>query len=191
MFTASTCCLPSRVWALILLPSISSLTSAQKDNGNECSCFRTNGSSAGYFTSHRFLDYRHVSSASPEVPTLISNITNATNALATSDFFSNEAWTNDWTTQNWNNSDDVASFEASVLRVNSPSNVYMGTCPIPHFPCQNTNTTPPQRKATTATPPTQPTSPSEPPASPPSNRPPKSTPSKRTTTSSPPASTLV
>ncbi|TVY36039.1 hypothetical protein LSUB1_G005494 [Lachnellula subtilissima] len=75
MFTASTSGLASSIVVIILLSSILRLTFAQKDSGNECSCFRTNGSSAGYFTSHCFLDYRNVPSISPEVPALIPNIT--------------------------------------------------------------------------------------------------------------------
>ncbi|TVY88964.1 hypothetical protein LAWI1_G005336 [Lachnellula willkommii] len=125
MFAPSTTWPPSRIIAIILLSSISSLTSAQTDNGNECSCFQTNGSSAGYFTSHRFLDYRNVPSVSPEVPALLPNITNATNAFATSEFFTNDAWRNDWAIQNWNNSDDVASGDSPTLRVNSPNNIYI------------------------------------------------------------------
>ncbi|TVY24250.1 hypothetical protein LHYA1_G007020 [Lachnellula hyalina] len=125
MFTASTSGLASSIVVIILLSSILRLTFAQKDNGNECSCFQTNGSSAGYFTFHRFLDYRNIPSISPEVPALIPNITNATNAIATSDFFTNEAWRNDWAIQNWNNSDDVASGDSPTLRVNSANNVYI------------------------------------------------------------------
>jgi hypothetical protein len=58
---------------------------------------------------------------------LSSNITNTTNAFATSQFFLEDAWTNDWTIQNWNNSDNVRSSAASVFMVNSPNNVYIGS----------------------------------------------------------------
>ncbi|CZR68196.1 related to xyloglucan endo-transglycosylase-like protein [Phialocephala subalpina] len=116
--------LPSSILAGLLLFALPNLSNAQTDNGNECSCFRTNGSSRGYFTYHRFLDYRNVAnSATP--PTLISNATNATNALATSDFFIQDAWKNDWTIQNWNNSDSIATSGAAVTMINSPNNVYI------------------------------------------------------------------
>ncbi len=118
--------LPSSLLAGTLLFSIPRLTFAQTDNGNECSCFRTNGSSEGYFTYHRFFDYRNVAGASAIPPTVISNASDATNALATSDFFINNAWMNDWTIQNWNNSDSFESTDASILMVNSPNNVYIG-----------------------------------------------------------------
>lgn len=118
--------LPSSILAGLLLFA---LTSAQTDNGNECSCFRTNGSSAGYFAYHRFFDYRNVPGASANPPAVISNEVNATDALATSDFFLNDAWTNDWTIQNWNNSDSMSSTDATELMINSPNNVYIGTFP--------------------------------------------------------------
>jgi len=92
--------LPSSVLAGIFLFA---LTSAQKDNGNECSCFLTNGSSSGYFSYHRFHDFRNVAGASATPPTVISNENNATEAFATSDFFLSDAWQNDWQIQNWNN----------------------------------------------------------------------------------------
>lgn len=118
--------LPGNLWSTLLgtLLYLPTVASAQ---GDQCSCFRTNGSSAGYFTSHRFLDYRNVSPASPEVPPLSSNITNTTNAFATSRFFLEDAWRNDWTIQNWNNTDNVRSSAASVFMVNSPNNVYIGS----------------------------------------------------------------
>jgi hypothetical protein len=183
MRTTSIMALPSSILAGLLLFS---LTSAQTDNGNECSCFRTNGSSAGYFTYHRFFDYRNVAGASATPPAVISNENNATEAFATSDFFLNDAWTNDWTIQNWNNSDGMSSTDATVLMINSPNNVYIGTSPsstsnsLAHDVLQKKVTTPP--------PITHPTSPSAPRGSPGSNPPPKSTPTKRTSNTSLPAS---
>jgi len=128
--SASPMALPTSILAGILLFSFADPAFAQTDNGNECSCFRTNGSSQGYFAYHRFYDYRNVAGISSTAPAVVSNATNATNALATSDFFLNNAWTNDWTTQNWNNSDSIESSGASVLMVNSPNNVYIGTSPL-------------------------------------------------------------
>ncbi|RDL38713.1 Concanavalin A-like lectin [Venustampulla echinocandica] len=117
----------SQTLATTILYLISSLTpvSAQSDNASGCSCYRTNGSSLGYFTSHRFLDYRNVSPAPLTIPSVISNPTSATNALASSDFFVGDAWTNFWTVQKFNNSDTRHSTDATALMVNSPSNVYI------------------------------------------------------------------
>jgi hypothetical protein len=120
--------LPSSLLAGILLFSNLRLTSAQTDNGNECSCFRTNGSSAGYFTYHRFHDWRNIAIAA-NPPAAISSEINATAAFATSNFFISDAWTGDWTTQNWNNSDSRGSSDATILMINSPNNVYIGTSP--------------------------------------------------------------
>jgi len=124
MRTKSLMALPSSILAGIFLFS---LTSAQTDNGNECSCFRTNGSSSGYFTYHRFHDFRNVAGASANPPAVISNENNATEAFATSDFFLGDVWKNDWAIQNWNNSDSMSSSDATVLMINSPNNIYIGT----------------------------------------------------------------
>ena len=133
MLPTSTMALPSSILASILLFSLPNPAFAQKDNGDECSCFRTNGSSEGYFAYHRFHDFRNVAGASATAPTVLANMTNATNALSTSDFFLSDDWTNDWTVQNWNNTDNFAESGAAVLMINSPNNVYIGTFPLPQF----------------------------------------------------------
>ncbi|KAK0101235.1 hypothetical protein ONS95_006414 [Cadophora gregata] len=116
--------LPGSLLSSIFLFSLTSLTIAATDNGDECSCFRTNGSSQGYFLNHQFHDYRNVAGAS-NPPPFTTNATNATNALATSPFFLEDEWKNEWTVQNWNNSDTLASSGASVFMVNTPNNVYI------------------------------------------------------------------
>jgi hypothetical protein len=188
MHTTSTMALPSSILAGILLSSIPRLTSAQTDNGDECSCFRTNGSSKGYFAYHRFFDYRNVANASANPPTVISNTDNATNAYATSNFFLTNAWTNDWTVQNWNNSDSIQATDASILMVNSPNNVYIG----PYFssPSQVPIADHPQIKAATVHPTTPPTSLYAPLAFPTSNPLPKSIQTRRISNTSQPASSL-
>ncbi|THV47653.1 hypothetical protein BGAL_0297g00100 [Botrytis galanthina] len=111
---------------LVLLFTTINKVLAQKDNGEDCSCFRTDSASSGYFTYHRFHDFRTVAAASQTVPDLISNESDTSNALATSEFFSGQAWNNDWSTQNWNNSDSMES-GSGVLMVNSANNVYIET----------------------------------------------------------------
>lgn len=125
--TTSTMALPSSILAGLLFFALPKLSIAQTDNGNECSCFRTNGSSQGYFTYHRFHDYRNVPTASTTPPAVTSNATNATNAFATSNYFLEDAWRGDWTIQNWNNSDSMAASGAAVTMINSPNNVYVGS----------------------------------------------------------------
>jgi hypothetical protein len=121
--------LSSFVASLILL---SSLSLAQKDNGEECSCFRTNGSSAAYFTNHQFFDYRNISSSAP-VPPLIASDVETANANATSSYFSTDAFTQDWIIQKWNNSDQIgtANSDATTLMINSFNNIYIGTFALP------------------------------------------------------------
>jgi hypothetical protein len=113
----------------VILPS---LTIAQKDNANECDCFLTNETSSGYFTSHRFFDFRNVASAPSAAPTIVSSLPNITNSVYSSDFFTKDAWKNDWTIQNWTNSDSMVTSGATVSMANSLSNVYIGMarCPL-------------------------------------------------------------
>ncbi len=130
--------LPSTLLSILLLLSFPVTPSAQldngihTDNGHECSCFRTNSSSRGYFTYHRFHDWRNVAQAAAP-PTLATNASSATNAFATSNYFQDTSWTSEWSIQTWNNSDTVSTFsatsDATVLMVNSPNNIYIG---MPH-----------------------------------------------------------
>jgi hypothetical protein len=119
--------LPTLLSTSILL--FSTLTAAQKDNGPQCDCFRTNGSSAAYFTFHRFHDFRNVNLSLTASPEVLTDAANTTNAKATSAFFLDKAWTNDWEIQNWNNTDGGLATvnNASVLMINSLNNIYIGT----------------------------------------------------------------
>jgi hypothetical protein len=112
-------------FALVLLTS---LAIAQKDNGDECNCFRTNESSAGYFTNHQFHDFRNVDDALLTVPSIIKNATDNANAPATFDFSTGTTFAGEWTPVNWDNSDTLgtADSDATVFMVNSPNNVYIG-----------------------------------------------------------------
>ncbi|KAI9055090.1 hypothetical protein LZ554_000055 [Drepanopeziza brunnea f. sp. 'monogermtubi'] len=116
--------LPVLMLASILLFSLPNLTFAKTNDGDACSCFRTNESSQGYFLNHQFHDYRNIAGAS-NPPVVTTDMTNATNALATSAFFRQDAWTGEWVIQTWNNSDVMANTGASVLMVNTPNNIYI------------------------------------------------------------------
>lgn len=107
---------------------LSSFSIAQKDHGKECECFRTNGSSAGYFTNHRFFDYRNIKDALSTAPDILKTPAGNTNAPATSDYLSSSAFTDDWEIQSWNNSDTLRQppSDATALMINSASNVYIG-----------------------------------------------------------------
>jgi len=107
---------------------------AQKDNGNQCDCFKTNGSTEAYFSYHRFFDYRNVPSALTSQPAVITQVSDPKNDIASSAFFSDTSWTNDWDTQTWDNSDVLndSSSDASVLMIYSKNNVYIGKSPHPN-----------------------------------------------------------
>lgn len=111
---------------LIKATTLSILVAAQKDSGDDCSCFVTNDTSSGYFQYHRFHDFRYISSSN-STPFLDTDEGTASSAYATSDFFTGEAWNGDWTIQTWNNSDGAElQNNATVLMVNSANNVYIG-----------------------------------------------------------------
>src|SRR5579862_7008246 len=93
---------------------MSTLIAAQTDNGNECSCFLTNGSSSAYFAYHRFFDFRNINSSLTAKPEVLLEETNTTDAGVSSPFFSDHAWTKDWEIQSWNNRDAIISNNATV-----------------------------------------------------------------------------
>ncbi len=107
---------------------LSSFCAAQKDNGQECDCFLTNGSSAAYFSYHRFFDYRNIPSSLTSAPPVITDEIDTKNAEATSPYFTDSSWTKDWAAQTWDNSDQLntSDSDATILMINSQNNVYIG-----------------------------------------------------------------
>ncbi|KAI1268637.1 glycoside hydrolase family 16 protein [Xylariaceae sp. FL1019] len=91
---------------------------------NQCDCYFTNESSANYFTTHKFFDFRSLSEYAG-VPRPITDA--CSQALATSDYFLADDWNEHWGIQQWNNSDSVDSGDAPLLNINSPNNVYIET----------------------------------------------------------------
>ncbi|UKZ77369.1 hypothetical protein TrVFT333_005089 [Trichoderma virens FT-333] len=74
-----------------------------------------------------FFDFRNLTKDAG-VPALITNETLATIARPTSEYFSSDEWTSVWQLQGWSNSEGKGkglSGAATVLMVNSPSNVYI------------------------------------------------------------------
>jgi len=119
------------VLARILL--LSAVVAAQTDNGAECDCFKTNGSTEAYFSYHRFFDYRNVPYSLTSNPKVLTDPTNTSDANNSSAFFSSSSWTADWTAQNWDNSDSLntSNSDATILMINSPNNVYIGMSSSP------------------------------------------------------------
>jgi hypothetical protein len=116
-----TMALPACLFAYTLLSS----AKAQTDNGDECSCFVTNDSTAAYFTYHRFWDFRNVDNALDIEPNVLIDPMNTSNAPPTSSYFTNYSWAKDWALQSWNNSDSVNGNNVTVLMINSPNNVFI------------------------------------------------------------------
>jgi hypothetical protein len=118
----------ARQIVLASILSLSTLGAAQKDNGGECDCFKTNGSTEAYFTYHRFFDYRNVPSALTSHPKVLTDASDTSNARNSSAFFSQPSWTSTWAAQNWDNSDSLntSNSDAAILMINSPNNVYIG-----------------------------------------------------------------
>lgn len=96
---------------------------------SRCNCYRTNTTTANYFTHHRFFDFRD-KSQHVRVPPAIDDPQGSADAPVTDSYFSDPAWTSVWSIQNWNNSalmngsSDVTGSDATVLMVNSPNNIY-------------------------------------------------------------------
>ncbi|RYP70533.1 hypothetical protein DL769_004926 [Monosporascus sp. CRB-8-3] len=114
---------------LILLFASSAATQdayPQVVSDDQCQCYFTNGSNAHYFTKHKFFDFRSLSEHAG-VPEIIRDPWDGSHALATSDYFLSDEWTDNWTTQSWNNSEllESGANDASYLLVNSPSNIYI------------------------------------------------------------------
>ncbi|KAI1808434.1 glycoside hydrolase family 16 protein [Daldinia bambusicola] len=103
-----------------------SLAAFQEVSNNQCNCFLTNGSIADFFTTHRFFDYREKTEYA-SVPSLIDDPDDSSDAGPTSDYFSSDEWTDNWTIQNWTNQASLSSdaSDATTLMVNSPNNVYI------------------------------------------------------------------
>ncbi|KAL3421194.1 Beta-glucanase 4 [Phlyctema vagabunda] len=128
MFSFSNSVLARQISALLTLFLLAQFCQGQKDNGRKCDCFKTNESTETYFNFHRFFDYRDISDryVTPSPP-VITDALNTSNADATSDFFDDSSWTDDWDIQTWDNSDSLESSEtdASVLMIYSRNNVYI------------------------------------------------------------------
>lgn len=118
--------LPSSLLSSLSFLLLSTLSTAQKDNANTCDCFRTNGSQH-FYSDHIFRDFRNIGDNSGNVPAIITDAADSASALATSNYFLSDDWKDIWATQTWNNSEVIAQNSASVLMVNSPNNVYIGT----------------------------------------------------------------
>lgn len=115
---------PARSLAIIItasLPLVSASPALTDDS--QCGCYVTNGSEVGYFTSHKFFDFRNLGQYQG-VPSPITDKNASALASPTSSYFTTDSWTQMWDIQSWNNSGGARS-DATTLMVNSPNNVYI------------------------------------------------------------------
>ena len=117
------------LWILFLAPpSLSEDRYPEVKSDSDCDCYRTNGSVANTFTTHKFFDFRSLGQYAG-VPDVIRDPDDTSQALATSDYFLSDEWNDHWVLQHWNNSelmrDDTGINDATYLLVNSPNNVYI------------------------------------------------------------------
>ncbi|OAQ84845.1 xylanase 3 [Purpureocillium lilacinum] len=108
-------------------------STVQLVNDTGCGCFLTNGSEPTYYARHMFFDFRSLGQYA-RVPDIITNDTVASYSPPTSDFFARNRWNDTWQVQGWSNRNSSGGHgegkggltgDATVLMVNSPSNVYI------------------------------------------------------------------
>ncbi|KAI0402686.1 glycoside hydrolase family 16 protein [Xylaria palmicola] len=109
---------------VIVLQVLGRVSCLQEVNDQQCDCYVTNDTSANYFTSHNFFDFRALAQYA-KVPPPIPDPQESSNADETSQYFLDDAWTKVWGIQQWNNSATVDSGDVPVLLVNSPNNIYI------------------------------------------------------------------
>ncbi|KAK3322514.1 concanavalin A-like lectin/glucanase domain-containing protein [Apodospora peruviana] len=117
--------LPACLSLLIIILSTAiplALAEPTLTDDSKCGCYMTNGTETGYFTKHKFFDFRNLAQYAG-VPATINNADESGTAAVTSQYFTSE-WTNTWMVGNWNNSAGDRK-DATVLMVNSPNNVYI------------------------------------------------------------------
>ncbi|KAB5558543.1 glycoside hydrolase family 16 protein [Coniochaeta sp. 2T2.1] len=127
---------PTPLSSLALLLSASlRLTSATPTltDDSKCGCYLTNGTIKDFFTSHEFYDFRDLSRYQG-VPQVLTDSDASANAPLSSNYFTSPDWNNSWTIQAWNTSISGARTDASVVRVNSPQNVYIEANTDPSSP---------------------------------------------------------
>ncbi|KAH7170227.1 putative xylanase 3 [Dactylonectria macrodidyma] len=121
----------SLAWAFLQLAALAVVALAASDSevvaDDACNCYLTNGTVPTYYSQHMFFDFRHLGNYAG-VPDPVRNQSRAARADTTSEYFDSDDWTSAWGIQDWSNRGTGGvslSGDASVLMVNSPSNVYI------------------------------------------------------------------
>lgn len=97
---------------------------------DQCDCYLTDGRDPGYYTQHRFWDFRNLAEYAG-IPDTIAGENASAEADVTSKYFKTKAWKNFWSIQSWSNrrSHDTLSYGAMFPMVNSPNNIYIRSNP--------------------------------------------------------------
>ncbi|KXX73764.1 Exoglucanase 2 [Madurella mycetomatis] len=96
---------------------------------SNCHCYKTNATTANYFSHHHFFDFRSLSQYVNVTSPIHSFEANA-QAPPTSTFFADSDFTREWAIMSWNNSallslKNRTLNDATVKMVNSPNNIYI------------------------------------------------------------------
>ncbi|KAH8880717.1 concanavalin A-like lectin/glucanase [Thozetella sp. PMI_491] len=118
--------LPAHLSTLVLLisaaiPRASASPSLTTDS--KCGCYRTNGSEVGFFSNHRFFDFRSLDRYQ-HVPDVVTDKNSSSGAPVSSPYFESSDWKSMWQLQTWNNSLHSRA-DAAIPMYNSMSNVYI------------------------------------------------------------------
>ncbi|KAH7085793.1 concanavalin A-like lectin/glucanase domain-containing protein [Paraphoma chrysanthemicola] len=121
--------------AALLVPTLaqdgvytSTKSEKPKDNSANCSCYVVStgkeSTTPAYFQYYRFYDFRNISGALNNSPSLINQTQNASLLpLWQPTIFNSNDWLADWGIQNWSK---PATDDFPVPMSNSPANIYMG-----------------------------------------------------------------
>lgn len=116
---------------LLVLPALAVDGAYPLTTDSNCGCYRTNATTANYFGSHHFFDFRTLTQYARKPEPLSTFEANAA-AAPSSDYFGSPSWTSIWDIQTWNNTQqmkannsDVTGSDATVSMVNSPNNIFI------------------------------------------------------------------
>ncbi|KAK7907996.1 glycoside hydrolase family 16 protein [Apiospora marii] len=99
---------------------------------SNCACYQTNETASQFLSHHKFFDFRSLAQH-VHVPQAIDDPASSAGANVSSSYFASLDWKSWWEIQAWNNSDalprgnqtNTTISDATVLMVNSPSNIYL------------------------------------------------------------------
>lgn len=109
---------------ILVIYAAPGLAQVELADSSKCNCYKSNGTSADYFKNHVFMDFRNLGQFAG-VPAVIDSQTGTSAASTSSSYFRTDDWRGFWAIQRWNNSMLLTTTDATVLRINSPNNIYI------------------------------------------------------------------